>query len=56
MSLIGSPARVRSILPSSPRTEPNATCSARRSSVSQPASRAVWKTIAKCIVCGMPTT
>src|SRR6266545_1096575 len=37
--------RLRSVLPSGPRTEPNPTCSAWTGSRSQPASRAAWKTI-----------
>ena len=51
-----SPARVLSIFLSAPRIEPNATCSARTGGFSQPASSPTANTIAKCCVCGAPTT
>ena len=53
---IGSPDRLRNILPSGPRTAPKATCSAVTPSGSQPAARATAKTIWKWIRCGVPTT
>ncbi len=51
-----SPARVLNIFLSVPRIEPNATCSARAGGASQPASSPTANTIARCCVCGAPTT